>query len=98
MPIKWICLVGLLFGTVSVAKSSSSPGGAVFTSSFLVRFKRSTANDVAHTLANKNGFLNVGPVSTYYSILDANIKNHLQYVLREEHMADEDWLEKKHEI
>jgi proprotein convertase subtilisin/kexin type 2 len=65
MPIKWICLFGLLYAAAGVAQSSSA-GNSVFTSSFLVRFKRSVGNDVAHELADKNGFLNVGPVSSNF--------------------------------
>lgn len=40
----------------------------VFTSSFLVRFRRSVDNDVAHSVANKYGFDNLGPVSISQSI------------------------------
>ena len=35
----------------------------VFTSSFLVRFRRSVDNDFAHQVAEKYGFDNIGPVS-----------------------------------
>lgn len=38
-------------------------GNDVFTSSFLVRFRRSVDNDFAHNVANKYGFENLGAVS-----------------------------------
>lgn len=41
-------------------------GNDVFTSSFLVRFRRSVDNDFAHTVANKYGFENLGAVSVKF--------------------------------
>ncbi|KAI8044401.1 hypothetical protein M5D96_000559 [Drosophila gunungcola] len=38
-------------------------GPSVFTSSFLVRFRRGVANGFAHEVADKYGFDNLGPVS-----------------------------------
>jgi len=38
-------------------------GPAVFTSSFLVRFRRGVDNSFAHDVADKYGFDNLGPVS-----------------------------------
>lgn len=63
--------------SAAVAASSAESGGKhnharpvaggndVFTSSFLVRFRRSVDNDFAHSVANKYGFENLGAVSTY---------------------------------
>lgn len=44
--------------TTLVASSTNS----VFTNSFLVRFQRSIENDMAHEIAARNGFENVGEV------------------------------------
>uniref|UniRef100_A0A1B0GFQ7 Uncharacterized protein n=1 Tax=Glossina morsitans morsitans TaxID=37546 RepID=A0A1B0GFQ7_GLOMM len=38
-----------------------SGGNDVFTSSFLVRFRRKVDNDFAHKVASKYGFDNIGP-------------------------------------
>ncbi|GAB0093699.1 hypothetical protein DMENIID0001_088720 [Sergentomyia squamirostris] len=59
MPVTWLCLLGLIFSVATVSSSS----GDVFTSSFLVRFKRNIDNDVAHEIANKYGYDNLGSVS-----------------------------------
>lgn len=51
---------------LSVAKAGSAAGpssGDVFTSSFLVRFKRNVDSDYAHEIANKYGYDNLGTVS-----------------------------------
>lgn len=41
---------------------SAVPSGDVFTSSFLVRFKRNVDTEYAHEIANKYGYDNLGTV------------------------------------
>lgn len=65
---------------VSAAKETASTHGKtlhlrpvngahdVFTSSFLVRFRRSIDNDFAHKVADKYGFENLGAVSSTNNI------------------------------
>ncbi|KAJ6638561.1 Neuroendocrine convertase 2, partial [Pseudolycoriella hygida] len=59
MQLLWLCLFGLICGTDTVF---SSPRSGVFTSSFLVRFRRNVDNNEAHQLAQRNGFENLGPL------------------------------------
>ncbi|XP_055678507.1 neuroendocrine convertase 2 [Lutzomyia longipalpis] len=59
MPVTWLCLLGLIFTAATVSSSS----GDVFTSSFLVRFKRNVHNEVAHEIANKYGYDNLGSLA-----------------------------------
>lgn len=59
---------------------SGLSGPAVFTSSFLVRFRRGVDNGFAHEVADKYGFDNLGPVSRY-------VKNQLLYCRRQEQVA-----------
>lgn len=47
----------------SVAPAAFNGKNDVFTSSFLVRFKRSVDNDLAGDVAARYGFDNIGPVS-----------------------------------
>lgn len=61
MLLRWLCLLGLLYTCTGLVASSGS--GNVFTSSFLVRFKKSVDNDLAHSIASRNGFENLGAVS-----------------------------------
>lgn len=67
MPKQWCALLlglfALLLTSVTSFKSSSSPR-ELFTSSFLVRFKRSIDNPLAHEIAKRNGFHNIGEVMT----------------------------------
>lgn len=67
MPKQWCALLlglfALLLTNVNSFKSSSSPR-ELFTSSFLVRFKRSVDNPLAHEIAKRNGFHNIGEVMT----------------------------------
>lgn len=35
----------------------------LFTNSFLVKFRQGVDNNLAHNVANRNGFVNLGPVS-----------------------------------
>jgi hypothetical protein len=62
------CLVlAVLFGTQPVS-------GEVFTSSFLVRLHGEPGNEIAHRVAARNGFENLGPVSfARIIILAANV-------------------------
>jgi hypothetical protein len=41
----------------------------VFTNSFLVRLRGEPGNEVAHRVANRNGFENLGPVSVVLFIV-----------------------------
>lgn len=61
MLMGWWSLAGLIvFSAVIVG--SAVPSGDVFTSSFLVRFKRNVESSYAHEIANKYGYDNLGPV------------------------------------
>lgn len=66
MPEKWCSLI-LGLAVLSLAPVMSSGANEVFTSSFLVRFKRSVENRDAHDIAKRNSFHNIGPVSFYLS-------------------------------
>lgn len=57
IPVWWLCCFFSL--TTLVASSANS----VFTNSFLVRFQRNIKNDIAHEIAARNGFENIGEVS-----------------------------------
>lgn len=71
----WSCLLsaGLLALFLSLQLTSAGAGAgagggglsgpSVFTSSFLVRFRRGVDNGFAHEVADKYGFDNLGPVS-----------------------------------
>lgn len=64
MPEKWCSLLMAGFVVLSMAcVTSSTASNEVFTSSFLVRFKRSVDNSDAHDIAKRNSFHNIGPVS-----------------------------------
>ncbi|CAO1431431.1 unnamed protein product [Diamesa tonsa] len=62
MLVKWFSLFSGLIVFSLTSSSATSPSGEVFTSSFLVKFKRSIDNQLAHDIANRNGFHNIGPV------------------------------------
>ncbi|KAG5672797.1 hypothetical protein PVAND_002890 [Polypedilum vanderplanki] len=68
MPKKcYSLLLGLFLFALSLAQvtsSTSSSSGELFTSSFLVRFKRSVDNKEAHDIAKRNGFHNIGAIHT----------------------------------
>lgn len=49
----------ILLGLSTLVASSANN---VFTNSFLVRFQRSVKNDIAHDIAARNGFENIGEV------------------------------------
>lgn len=66
MLLPWLCILGL---TSLVASSANN----VFTNSFLVRFHRSIDNDIANEVAARNGFDNIGHVSTDFTIHNVNI-------------------------
>lgn len=64
MLVRWLCLAGLIILSVANAGSAAGPSsGDVFTSSFLVRFKRNIDRTTAHEIANKYGYDNLGTVS-----------------------------------
>lgn len=63
MQLTWFCLLGLICGTDIVLSSARSD---IFTSSFLVRFRRNVDNELAHDVAKRNGFDNLGPVSRIF--------------------------------
>lgn len=74
MQVTWLCLVGLIY----FANSVSSTKNDVFTSSFLVRFRRNVDGELAHLIADRNGFENLGPVSdcdTIYRFFFFKIKS-----------------------
>lgn len=69
MPEKWCSLI-LGLAVLSLAReTSSTASNEVFTSSFLVHFKRSVDNNEAHEIAKRNSFYNIGPVSFYHLCL-----------------------------
>lgn len=65
MQITWFCLLGLIYCAGSVSSS-----GDVFTSSFLVRFKKNVNSELAHQIATKYGFENIGTVSKNYKLIN----------------------------
>lgn len=74
MQLTWLCLLGLVYCSEIVHSSkastpfvSATQRNDVFTSSFLVRFHRSIDNDLAHEVAQRNGFENLGTVSIFKS-------------------------------
>ena len=84
MQLKWLSLLGLIFGTAFVR---STPRNDVFTSSFLVRFHRNIDDLEAHTVAARNGFENLGAVSTNIFCLVVYIqiiKNYRPHILSSE--------------
>ena len=66
MPKQWCALLLGLFALLltNVTSFKSSSPRELFTSSFLVRFKRSIDNPLAHDIAKRNGFHNIGEVMT----------------------------------
>lgn len=66
MPEKCCSLLLGLFVLSLTHVTSTSSSNELFTSSFLVRFKRSVDNNVAHEIAKRNSFHNIGPVSYLY--------------------------------
>lgn len=65
-----LVLVGLLAFWLDAAchrLAVSAAGGEVFTNSFLVRLAGSPTKEIAHQVAKRNGFVNLGPVSTNIS-------------------------------
>ena len=65
MPVRWLSLAGLIILSVAAGPSSSAASsGDVFTSSFLVRFKRNVDAKYAHEIANKYGYDNLGTVGS----------------------------------
>lgn len=60
MPFKW-CLLALIVCLLSFeATQATTKSGDVFTSSFLVKFKRSIDSQLATEIAARNGFHNIG--------------------------------------
>lgn len=64
MPVRWLSLAGLIILSMANAGTAAgaSASGDVFTSSFLVRFKRNVDTEYAHEIANKYGYDNLGTV------------------------------------
>lgn len=64
MPKQWCALLLGLFAILLTNVTSSKPSAPreLFTSSFLVRFKRSVDSQLAHDIAKRNGFHNIGEV------------------------------------
>lgn len=70
MLVRWLSLAGLII--LSVANAGTAAGqssGDVFTSSFLVRFKRNVDTEYAHEIANKYGYDNLGTVGGYVVVI-----------------------------
>ncbi|CRL07391.1 CLUMA_CG020365, isoform A [Clunio marinus] len=60
---KWnALLLGLFVLAITLETASTSASNELFTSSFLVRFKRSVNNLEAHDIAKRNSFHNIGPL------------------------------------
>lgn len=53
-----------LYFLLGLSTLVTSSANNVFTNSFLIRFHRSVKNDIAHEIATRNGFENIGEVST----------------------------------
>lgn len=68
MPVKCISLLLGIFIILLAQVTSSKSSNEVFTSSFLVRFKKSVDNQLAHEIAKRNSFHNIGPVSILWII------------------------------
>lgn len=72
MVVVVVCLfgIGCIAATGLPGSAAKSAGGHqtgdVFTSSFLVRFKRSLDKQLVHEIASRNGFQNLGEVSIPY--------------------------------
>ncbi|EDW04618.1 GH13882 [Drosophila grimshawi] len=69
----------LQFAEVEAASGRGAGGlgnQAVFTSSFLVRFRRGVDNDFAHKVADKYGFDNLGPVSNLTEVTHTHTHAH----------------------
>ncbi|CAO1425802.1 unnamed protein product [Diamesa serratosioi] len=63
MLVKLCCLLlGLAVFSLTSTSAAAAPSGELFTNSFLVKFKRSIDNQLAHDIANRNGFHNIGPL------------------------------------
>lgn len=58
----------LVVATTSGSKLATGGTGNVFTSSFLVKFKRSVEPQQAHQIAERNGFINLGVVSVCFVV------------------------------
>lgn len=66
MMLKWCYIfVSLMLCCLVAAINGKSTAGHVFTSSFLVKFKRNVDNQQAHEIAERNGFINLGAVSSH---------------------------------
>ncbi|XP_023311033.1 neuroendocrine convertase 2-like, partial [Anoplophora glabripennis] len=57
MPLSWRPIL-LLLVSICVLTSAAD----LFSNSFLVRFRRDVEQQEAHTVAKRNGFVNLGPV------------------------------------
>lgn len=62
MQVRWLSLRGLIILLWAAIVNAAVPSGDVFTSSFLVRFKKNVDKDYAHEIANKYGYDNLGTV------------------------------------
>lgn len=86
MPKKWFSLFLGLFALSQVTSSPSS--GELFTSSFLVRFKRSVDNHQAHEIAKRNGFHNIGAVSSIFlTFMFSFILNNLRRFIKHPNLS-----------
>lgn len=62
----WRIALGLWLVCVSPSVTFANARGDLFTNSFLVKFRREVDNQVAHSVADRNGFVNLGPVSNFF--------------------------------
>lgn len=70
MLVRWLSLAGLIILSVANAETAAGQSsGDVFTSSFLVRFKRNVDTEYAHEIANKYGYDNLGTVGGYVVVI-----------------------------
>lgn len=61
--------LGLLYAALYLLLSVSAT--ELFTNSFLVKFRRDVDNRLAHNVADRNGFVNMGPVGDRMLVVKA---------------------------
>lgn len=66
--LSFLFVITTLLLLVAVDRSEQNPH-EVFTNSFHVRFRRDVNHHTAHLIANKHGFVNLGPVCTIFVLI-----------------------------
>lgn len=61
------CGLVLLYFFCGLSLLLITSANSVFTNSFLVKFQQNIKNDIAHEIATRNGFENVGEVNIFKS-------------------------------